>query len=183
MAQDVSKSIWENLIDQTGSVGGVTTMRQSAENSFTNRVNGTDISRAGGLGLSASIPSTGANIGNNVDSSNLIAQLNTFLALYSKVRSYDFYLSITRWGSSCCSSSTSFQYSRDGYRAAEGGSSPPGGVYNNIGGGDLIDRSEYESIITTLNGTITAANNAFGGNVTFCHNSCHSNCHGARGRR
>lgn len=180
---DVSKSVWENLIDQLGSVGGVTTMRQSGENSFTNRVNGTDISRAGGLGLSASIPSTGANIGNDVDTSNLIAQLNAFLALYSKVRSYNFYLSITRWGSSCCSSSISFQYSREGYRAALGGSGPPGGVYNNIQGGDVIDRSEYETVITTLNSTIVSANSTFDENVTFCHNSCHSNCHGARGRR
>lgn len=194
MTDEVTKTIWGELISSTAAVGGITTMRQQANTEVTpgspTQITSTDISRAAATGvtLGAAIPSNNAvsSLSSTVSSGNLVTTLNAFLSLYSQIRIFTFHRIRSAWGNGNGASITP-DYTRTAFKTSPsvtvGSDGAPSGAYDSIEVGDVIDRSNYEAVIASLRDVITT--NAIKSDVTvnYCHSSCHSVCHSARGRR
>lgn len=194
MANEVTKTIWGGLISSASAVDGTNAMRQHANTQLTAGspviANSTDISRAASVGttLSTSIPNNDAKAALDADISNgnLVATLNAFLTLYSKIRIFNFHKNRSSWGNGNGAAVVP-NYTRTAYKTnpgvSTGSDGAPVGAYDDIEAGDDIDKLLYKDIIGSLKTVITTNSNKGDVTINYCHSSCHSVCHHARGRR
>jgi len=124
----------------------------------------------------ASLPSS------NISGPQLQAMLENFTRTYAQVRTVRFYKNIN--------GSNVYQYARFARIIAPGSpnvdssyAAPSASTFNNIQPLNNVDLSNYQSILSTLNGTLAGNAGNLYANYYYCHSSCHSNCHASRGRR
>ncbi len=191
MVGNVTKSIWQGIISNTGTVEGQQTMRDKAIAALTSPglavVNGTDITRAAAVGIdiSSDVPAINAQLpSDNASSTELKSLLNQFLSTYSRIRRLDYYVHVTRWGTSGSANYHAFQYSRRGIGNSLDDTPAMANLYDDIESEEDINLDKYKQIIEGLNTAIETNKDVLhSANVVYCHSSCHSNCHASRGRR
>lgn len=186
--QDVAEDIWAGLISDSGTIGGVETMFNEAQDSLRASspavVNSTDIARAAGNGVSiaANTANTEARValGGDINTPNLKTVLDDFSKLYTRTRIYTFHQTRTSFGGGNAAPVTP-DFTKKGYQSSLGGSAGTFVPASLLEGS--VDRTDYESVITQLRGHITSESGVGGGTLNYCHSSCHNACHAARGRR
>ena len=163
-------------------INTINTMRPTAANR-TPVVTGPDISRAAAVGVTVAAPNTieGNATTGSLPSANVSGQeIKNIAALKAQQWSDVRRLRFVRSGDNLTNEAYgNITVPQPGYGGPSAGSS----FFNSLNIGQPISQAGFNSLISSLNTTVSNQTNILQHVITYCHSSCHSNCHVSRGRR